>query len=64
MKTRLIKGLSVAASAVAGTAHAATDVTAATTAITEAGTALAAVGAAYVAMRYGSRIWKWIASFV
>ena len=57
----------VAAVAVAGLlaapAFAATDTTSVTAAITEAATALAVVGAAYVAMRYGSAVWKWLTKF-
>lgn len=42
---------------------AAVDTSSVTTAITEAATALAVVGAAFVAMRYGSSVWKWLTKF-
>lgn len=47
----------------AAPAFAATDTASVTAAITEAATALAVVGAAYVAMRYGSAVWKWLTKF-
>lgn len=60
VQSNLAKGLVVAASVVAGSAHAAIDTTTVTTALTEAGAAIAVVGAAYLAMSVGAKVFKWI----
>ncbi len=64
IKFRKFRGLAATALAVGATAsQAAIDTASVTTALTDAGTALAVVGAAYVAMRYGSAVWKWLTKF-
>jgi hypothetical protein len=65
VKTRRYGVMLVAsAGAVAGSAHAAIDVSTVTSSISDAGTAIATVGAAFLAMMVGAKVYKWIKSAI